>query len=78
MEREMDQFTVLKRNHLFNLPLDASQHEGDLHARSFFSASLPLPPRFLSSSSVSAHVKSPPFVMDFLLADFLFTIRGCF
>lgn len=36
MEREMDQLTVLKRNHLFNLPLDASQHEGDLHARSFF------------------------------------------
>lgn len=46
MEREMDQLTVLKRNHLFNLPLDASQREGDLHARSFFSASLPLLPVF--------------------------------
>lgn len=32
---------------------------------------------FLSSSSVFGYVKSSSFLMDFLLTDFLFTIRGC-
>lgn len=75
MSRKTDQSPGLKWNHLFLIyhRLCPSMQRFPLTFFRFICS----PFCFLSTSSVFAHAKSFSFLMDFLLTDCLFMIRGC-